>query len=1307
MGDSLSGEYSTEGQSDREEIVSHLGSPATLDACSRSSPATSMTPTSPVDDDDPQASVLCNCHGRATHQDKLDGERSLLDLGNYIPVGSLRMRWQGDTPARGSWKEVTDWSYLVLDNQETLRQSVMKLARAGWIRAFCRRASAFQSDVAVTVRIWILPDDVGRGILQRSDRSLRRCLKALLCEVDVCKSSWAATYSETYAPKHIIDETDDKSLSSLYYLYNTMPSPKPDPHWVHDRFVQAAMSDLLDGDGFIDGLKTSLYPYQCRSAALMLQKESMPKFQLDPRLHPTISANGSVYYFDYQSGDILREPRLYEEVRGGILAETMGLGKTLICLATILASKGYWPRIPIEHSEDLTPVRERVGSLQDMAASAIGRHSVPWKTHFERLSSFGDDYSQCIERIKKNVGSYMIRPPQATLRKSRATVATHGRRIRLCTSTLIIVPPNLLQQWKNEIYKHTEDGALRVLVMDSPKKGLPPSEELAEYDVVLFSRTRFEREIRDGEDAKGRRAPLGKQLKCFCPYIPGTREKDCDCFRPEEVYNSPLKELHWLRLIVDEGHNFASSGSKSHAVLVAADLQTDSRWIISGTPTKGLIGVEVELAANEHSKPDHEQSSNEVTNLSPARRKATLELRNNSDAWRQERSDVEKLGRLAIDFFKISPWVSSRRDGAPPAWNTYMYQSYRDTKDHGFKGYSACLKRTLEGLIIRHSPEDVEADLKLPPLYNQLIHLEPSFYDRLSINLFVLVLTSNAITSERRDEDYLFHPKNKKSLNQLIANLRQSGFYWTGFSRNDVEAALQISKDYLAKESTKLDMHDRQALEDIIVVGDLVLDSSGWNAFSRFHELGIFLQHWPGGNAQEWALDGKGMADPLLMGMTQLCSAQNYVNNQLYASDPSDGLAKEGWSAMYAANHQASTERVVKGTKMKGVPKSSLAQEPTDTHRKMSTGTLEGIKSHQESSHGKGLSNGDLSSSQNLKSALKRSRPPGPEALIPADSPVGQTIICGTASAKLSYLIDKILSLHKQEKILVFYEGDNVAWYIAQALDLLHIKHLIYAKSLKSERRSQYVVTFNTTETFRVLLMDVHQASHGLNMSSASRVFFVNAIWQPNVEAQAIKRAHRIGQARPVYVETLILKGTLEEKMLQRRKAMSTVEHQNAEKSLLDDKPMTSIIQSAKLLPVSPEDMEGPRQMASLHTPQQVFGRPNRNGALIDDPDADLIDIHGESPPTRKKRAKATRTLDFDQTLGSESRPMETNNDERTLSDSDNIIYIPPPARTKSSADKGKKKVARFAVLDPDPMELDAGNQPAAESSRGPSWGTF
>ena len=61
------------------------------------------------------------------------------------------------------------------------------------------------------------------------------------------------------------------------------------------------------------------------------------------------------------------------------------------------------------------------------------------------------------------------------------------------------------------------------------------------------------------------------------------------------IYVSALKFLHFKRIIVDEGHSFCNNSSV--AVSVANNLITaDHRWIISGTPAKDLLGVEMDLS---------------------------------------------------------------------------------------------------------------------------------------------------------------------------------------------------------------------------------------------------------------------------------------------------------------------------------------------------------------------------------------------------------------------------------------------------------------------------------------------------------------------------------------------------------------------------------------------------------------------------------------------------------------------------------------------------------------------------------------
>ncbi len=71
-----------------------------------------------------------------------------------------------------------------------------------------------------------------------------------------------------------------------------------------------------------------------------------------------------------------------------------------------------------------------------------------------------------------------------------------------------------------------------------------------------------------------------------------------------------------------------------------------------------------------------------------------------------------------------------------------------------------------------------------------------------------------------------------------------------------------------------------------------------------------------------------------------------------------------------------------------------------------------------------------------------------------------------------------------------------------------------------------------------MFLISLKAGGLGLNLTAADYVFLLDPWWNPAVEAQAIDRAHRLGQKRNVFAYRLIVRDTVEEKIaeLQRRK---------------------------------------------------------------------------------------------------------------------------------------------------------------------------
>ena len=576
-------------------------------------------------------------------------------------------------------------------------------------------------------------------------------------------------------------------------------------------------------------------------------------------------------------------------------------------------------------------------------------------------------------------------------------------------------------------------------------------------------------------------------------------------------------------------------------------------------------------------------------------RKKVLDQRR-SFSLSEDKKAIQSLGILAANFLKAQPWTSSE-NGKCAEWIDYAYR-HESLRRHTYSGLSLCLQKSLESLVIKTRPEDVERDIVLPPLTHKIVRLQPSFYDKLTANSFNLVLTANAVTSERADVDYLFHKNSGRMRSQLVLNLRQSNFFWTGFSESDILSAINHGENYLKRSGTKCTEEDRCLLNEALLHGKKVLHQ-GWKAQSTLHEPGIYLENWPLGSSNYWDLEAK-RTSPVVVGEAQLLRAQLHVNSQLNEKDPFVGLAEAASSRTVEGqpNQQQAESILNEGTdtitKM-GVPLSVFNAEGHVTRKELSCNKKYSIKRNICRNANTQCSSANTSLPNK---AYKRKFSMMLDHEVPEESQLRKTEIVGTASSKLSYIIDQIMEYQETEKILIFYDFENSAFYLAQALELLDVKHHIYAKSLSNELRSKYISDFLHDDGIRVMLLDIRCAALGLNINVANRVIFINPVCKPNIEAQAIKRAHRIGQTKPVIVETLLLAGTIEEAMFERARKMTRQEHQDAAKALEDDRGIANIIQKAKPLPIdSVEQYDRYEQMAKLKMPQMLFARPNRGAA--------------------------------------------------------------------------------------------------------------
>lgn len=121
-------------------------------------------------------------------------------------------------------------------------------------------------------------------------------------------------------------------------------------------------------------------------------------------------------------------------------------------------------------------------------------------------------------------------------------------------------------------------------------------------------------------------------------------------------------------------------------------------------------------------------------------------------------------------------------------------------------------------------------------------------------------------------------------------------------------------------------------------------------------------------------------------------------------------------------------------------------------------------------------------------------------------------------------------------KVLVFSQFVQHLSLVRAALDERQLDYAYLDGTTRD--RPAAVARFQETEELKIFLISLKAGGVGLNLTAADYVFILDPWWNPAVEAQAVDRAHRIGQLRPVFTYKFITQGTVEEKILalQRRK---------------------------------------------------------------------------------------------------------------------------------------------------------------------------
>ena len=138
----------------------------------------------------------------------------------------------------------------------------------------------------------------------------------------------------------------------------------------------------------------------------------------------------------------------------------------------------------------------------------------------------------------------------------------------------------------------------------------------------------------------------------------------------------------------------------------------------------------------------------------------------------------------------------------------------------------------------------------------------------------------------------------------------------------------------------------------------------------------------------------------------------------------------------------------------------------------------------------------------------------------------------GIGSAKIDVLVDHLLEVRRRGAPGAGVQPVHLVPDPGPATGSTRRASSRSTSTAAPARRAEVVAAFKSGDG-AVFLISLKAGGVGLTLTEADYVFVLDPWWNPAVEAQAVDRAHRIGQQRPVIVYRLVAAGTIEEKVME------------------------------------------------------------------------------------------------------------------------------------------------------------------------------
>ncbi|KAL8265884.1 hypothetical protein R6Q59_003228 [Mikania micrantha] len=156
------------------------------------------------------------------------------------------------------------------------------------------------------------------------------------------------------------------------------------------------------------------------------------------------------------------------------------------------------------------------------------------------------------------------------------------------------------------------------------------------------------------------------------------------------------------------------------------------------------------------------------------------------------------------------------------------------------------------------------------------------------------------------------------------------------------------------------------------------------------------------------------------------------------------------------------------------------------------------------------------------------------------------------ASAKLALLHSMLKILHKEgHRVLIFSQMTKLLDIIEDYLNI-EFGPTTFERvdgSVSIADRQMRIARFNQDKSRFVFLLSTRSCGLGINLASADTVIIYDSDFNPHADIQAMNRAHRIGQSKRLLVYRLVVRASVEERILQLAKKKLMLDHLFVNKS--------------------------------------------------------------------------------------------------------------------------------------------------------------